>query len=153
MFVDTEAKKTFSIALAEQVPMLKRNYQRGINKDLSAHNSESLFARQVNNLIDALLHQSSELLTAMVEENTPEYAAAEQQQKSQLWRESKSATAKQKDTLVEYAYDFNRSSCALSNFPAEHLPSSVYVSEVLIQVEQKWQSWCDDQEKKIGVAA
>jgi len=45
-------------------------------------------------------------------------------------------------SLLDFALDFNRTSCALSNFPAEAKPSKDYVQAILRDIAAAWKEFC-----------
>lgn len=117
------------VNLIKSIPGLKRGYQRGVNRDLSQHQCEGLFERQTLALIDNLMAESDGLLNQA------------EQKTEKPWQELQARLQEHKNELVQYALHFNRTSCALSNFPDEHTPSSDYITSVLIQIETKWNQW------------
>ena len=131
------------------LPGLKRGYQRGINRELSQHAIEGLFARQVVSLVDALLAGA----TSWIDEQFFHTHSPNDEDKRQQWESAKAQIRFQKEALIDYALHFNRSSCALSNFPAEHSPDADYFAQVLTQVELLWQNWCSTQQTKLLQAA
>ena len=117
-------------ALQNEMPALKRGYQRGINLDLSRHRVDGILERQLLALVDAWLEACSRLLGSGIGcgGDNPEALIAR--------------LAGLRDEMVSYALQFNRSSCALSNFGEEHRPGRDYLERILLQVESRWQQWC-----------
>ncbi len=96
---------------------MKRNYERGINKDLSRQYWMGLFQRNVKEVLhDGLLETLQH-----VKANTG--LLSQKDRLLSLWQE-------QINMLVEHALSHNRSSCAISNFTEEHKPSADYVAAV-----------------------
>jgi len=120
--------------LNTKVNQLKREYQRGINKDLTQHQWQGLFERQLLQTLAGLFDFSSELNGKIKPQANDSEAIVINQyliEQTELYR----------DILIEYALQFNRSSCALSNFPAEHIPSRDYLNAVLAKIDQRWRIW------------
>lgn len=105
--------------LQQKLTLLKREYPRALNRDLAKHQSQYLFSRNVIGLQKKLL---SELETEL---STLECAS----------EDLKSKLLNQAEAFVQSALTHNRSSCAISNFPDEHHPSTQYIGDVLAQCE------------------
>lgn len=95
---------------------LGRQYQRGVNRDLSSGKADGVFARQLLSVIRTWLQQLAQ---------TPEASDS---------RETLNA-------FIATALRHNRSSCALSNFPDEHNPQGLYLAETLAAVEGYWSAF------------
>ncbi|MYM63034.1 hypothetical protein [Pseudomaricurvus sp. HS19] len=134
----TNSLKYLTDALQNEMPALKRGYQRGINVDLSRHLVDGILERQLLALVDDWLGVCSRLLDEGMGlgGDNPEALTAR--------------LAGVKDELVAYALQFNRSSCALSNFGEEHRPGRPYLERILIQVENRWQQWCAGHRTRMG---
>ena len=126
-------------AIAGLVIQLKREYQRGINRDLSQHQWQQLFSRNVLAVVEVLLSRCCEILIDTQFAQSISGGPKIDKPTRQHFTET---VAKAKDELIEHALQLHRSSCALSNFPEEHNPSAEYFTEVLTQVEQRWHEWC-----------
>ena len=92
---------------------LGRQYQRGVNRDLSSGKAQGVFARQLLNVIRTWLQQLPDPITS---------------------RDTLNA-------FIASALRHNRSSCALSNFPDEHNPQGLYLAETLAAVEGYWSAF------------
>ena len=138
---------TLETRFTTKLNQLKREYQRGINRDLSQHQWQGMFARQLANCMGQLFNYSSQLHAQLLnptqdgtlENTTTENCGANpgKNHSDQLT----TLTAQTKETLIEFALHHNRSSCALSNFPDEHLPSGEYLASALAETERLWQQW------------
>lgn len=117
------------------VPQLQRQYHRGVNLDLTRGNADGVFERQVI----AVTEQLFEKATDSIEHGMVKSSSDVDKNSWLQWCLELIAT--EKDALLEYAIKFNRSSCALSNFPKEHLPSGEYLAGVIAHVERQWQTW------------
>lgn len=111
---------TFLSGLRQQI---QRQYDRAVNRDLSRQNWQGLFGRNVRQVLQDLYAE----LLMQSEQGMDEDAL---QQISSL-----------PETLMQYALQKHRTSCALSNFPEEHMPDSAYVAEVIQITEQDWQAF------------
>ncbi|WP_317929435.1 hypothetical protein [Halioxenophilus sp. WMMB6] len=133
----TSQMHTIGDSLSRLIPGLQREYNRGINRDLSRGQSEGVFARQLLAVEKQLLEQAIDLVEQVSADGQ---LSSEEKLQWLAWYIEQIGVYK--DTLIEYALRFNRSSCALSNFKQEHLPSGEYLSEVLTNIELSWQAWC-----------
>lgn len=129
----------FDSAISALLTTLKRDYQRGVNRDLSRHEWQGLFARHVLAGVEALLAQCSEILID-TQFNQAIAGGPKIDKPSRL--QFVACVANAKNDLIEFALHLHRSSCAMSNFPEEHNPSSEYLADVLAQTEQRWSEWC-----------
>ena len=120
------------------VPMLQREYQRGVNRDLSLHRWQGILERQLLAVIERYLCQCTETISN-APKPIPDGETTEDT--TILFR----ALADIKDQLITHALSFNRSSCALSNFGEEHVPGTQYLEQILTQVETRWAQWHAEQ--------
>lgn len=110
---------------------LKRQYDRGVNRDLSRQNCQSLFRRNVIAVLaecyqDAL--KELQLLTGAESESLANVSA----------QEVLPFFDGMVEELIQYALQKHRTSCALSNFPSEHGPSAEYLDEVIQASAADW---------------
>jgi hypothetical protein len=115
------------------LPGIKRQYDRGVNRDLSQQHWQELLKRNVTTLLqqvyrDALI-QLKELTIDC--EHTAEAD-------SDLRKRVLTPFNTLIEELIQYAVQKHRSSCALSNFPDEHNPSQAYIAQVLQEVDRDW---------------
>ena len=127
---------TLTRAIALELPMLQREYQRGINRDLSTHRWQGVLERRVVELVERYLERCSSVLQDNPISSAQSITAAD----GAALRKS---LGEFKDALIAHALKFNSSSCALSNFGEEHVPGAEYLASILTQVETRWSRWCD----------
>ena len=112
----------------------KREYDRQVNRDLSRQNSEGLLKR---NLVDVMQRGYASALEKLSQLET-EHGTVDSSARTGAVLEPLEGAAEE---LIEYAVQKHRTSCALSNFPAEHRPSAAYIGEVLQAVTLQWQDF------------
>lgn len=108
-----------SDVMRSKLTVMNREYVRGVNRDLAKQNWQQLFSRNVVTVQQNLLKDLGQELSdagCTGEKIKPDLMAL-------------------LESFVQEALKHNRSSCAVSNFPDEHQPSSVYIGEVLAQCE------------------
>jgi len=119
--------------IASQKAISKRQYDRNVNMDLSRQNSQQLFKRN----IEVVLNQAYAALQGELQTRLDGGAYA-QADNADLIKPVLADFEELIDELMEYALKKHRSSCALSNFPDEHNPSREYIAEVISQVSRGW---------------
>ena len=129
------------------VTELKRTYQRGINIELSKHQSEGVFARQVTTLVNNYLSAASKFFN-----DTGDNSQVFQGLGNDSIDWFLAQCGVDKDGLIDYALKFNRSSCALSNFPQEHNANGDYLHGVLSEIEKNWCLWCEQIKERALIA-
>lgn len=117
-------------------PVIKRQYDRNVNRDLSQHNWHDLFRR---NVVDVLKQAYEEALTYLqqVSSNLPK--AQKKQEGSKLSKQALHYLNELGDEIMQYALQKHRGSCALSNFPDEHNPAKEYIATVIEELEREWE--------------
>jgi len=122
----------------ELKPVIKRQYDRCVNKDLSQQKWKSLFKR---NIVEILKKVYDHSLT-QVQQLSPEIKRMGKVKKvygisghDYILKYFDGFT----EELIQYALQKHRSSCALSNFPEEHNPSQEYIAEVLDKANHEWE--------------
>jgi hypothetical protein len=114
------------------LPGLKRQYDRGVNRDLSQQQWQDLFKRNVTVVLQQLYQDALAQLPRL--EIDPEHAQDYESLSKQVLQPLHSLI----EELIQYALHKHRSSCALSNFPEEHNPSQAYLAQVLQEVDRDW---------------
>lgn len=106
-------------------PLLKREYDRSINRDLSQQNYQELMKRNFTSVLVQLYRDALQLLQQqqLAIETNADYQS--------LGDEYLKPFEGMIDELFQYVLQKHRSSCALSNFPVEHNPAVTYIAEVL----------------------
>lgn len=142
--VTAEAERASLAGFLQQLgPMMRRLYDRGVNRDLSRQQWSLLLQRNVREVM-AQIHSDALNEWRRVEgrlASGSETSAASDQAALESLRESLakmllSAVDGLVDELVSYAVEKHRNSCAISNFPDEHRPSQDYVAETLALIRQ-----------------
>lgn len=119
-------------------PVVKRQYDRSVNKDLSQQNWQNLFKRNIVEILkqvyDHSLTQMQQLSPDFKKINTVKnnYATLAQDYALKYFDGFT-------DEFIQYALKMHRSSCALSNFPDEHNPSQEYIAEVILEANHEWE--------------
>ncbi len=111
----------------------KREYQRGVNRDLSRHFVDGVFSRQL------LINAASML--SLTEPYVESCLQQDKDHRQEVLSEAERITGKMVDALTDAALKHNHSSCALSNFPDEHHPSPETFKGVLVQLEGLRRHW------------
>ena len=128
----------FTQFVTELTQNIKRNYDRGVNRDLSQQNWHELFKRNMTTVLkpvyaDALAHlQGIPFVPQGMEVG---------QELSGLTFQVLQPMEGLVDELLQYALKKHRSSCALSNFPTEHNPSREYIDEVVEELSNDFQAF------------
>lgn len=133
----TTLTRVINEQLNNLLPAFQRYYERSINKDLSSHQWQGLFSRNLLNTLDKLFDDA----LTLVEQQRIAMGELNPLESNELLAEIDQLVNHGKDQLMNHALNYNRSSCALSNFPDEHAPSPTYFAEVLMQIEQRHADW------------
>ena len=141
--IDPKQDNTASLADFEQYvtglkQVVKRQYDRSVNKDLSQQNWQNLFKRNVTSVLKQTYKDALTQLQSMY--FAPEGVEIENRF-SKLAVQALKPFAGFVDELMQYALQKHRTSCALSNFPDEHRPSEEYIAEVLRETAKDWQDF------------
>ena len=118
------------------MPMLKRQYDRSVNKDLSQQNWDGLFQRNVIHVLKQAYDEGLSLLQQM-SSDLPK--GQRNKEGSELSKQAIHYFDALADELMQYALQKHRSSCALSNFPDEHNPAKDYIATVVQEIEREWE--------------
>lgn len=132
---DTTRLAGFHDFVEGQRRAIKRQYDRSVNKDLSQQNSQDLFGRNVSVVLQQVYQQAlMELRRLSFPESDLESADGREEFATQLLKPFDGMI----EELIQYALQKHRSSCALSNFPAEHNPSPEYLERVIAAASREW---------------
>lgn len=117
------------------LPGIKRQYDRGVNRDLSQQQWQDLFKRNVTGVLKQAYHDAlAQLQQFPLTREGAQGGGADTSVSNQVLKPYSHLI----DELIQYAVQKHRSSCALSNFPAEHNPSQDYIAEVVQEVSRDW---------------
>jgi len=124
--------------IAEQKPLLKKQYEQLLAQDLSRQQWDGCFQR---NVLAVLEHTYDDALAFV--QTLPFDSAASPVNKglSDLTKQALSAFDGFVDDFLLFVVDKHRTSCALSNFPDEHKPDKAYVNEVKRDIAGLWQNF------------
>lgn len=117
---------------------IKRQYDRSVNKDLSQQNSQDLFLRNVTAVLQQVYQQA---LAQLQQLPLSEQNLESEQGSAELMTQLLKAFDGMIEELIHYALQKHRSSCALSNFPAEHNPSPEYLAQVIDATSWDWSAF------------
>jgi len=117
------------------LPGIKRQYDRGVNRDLSQQQWQDLFKRNVTTVLKQVYQDALVQLQQVTFEGESQ---AGQETDDRLAKRVLNPFSVLIDELIQYAVKKHRSSCALSNFPEEHNPSPAYITQVLEEVDRDW---------------
>lgn len=140
MNVESNATKlvSFSKYVESLKPVIKRQYDRNVNRDLSQQNAENLFKRN----IDAVLQQTYEdSLKQLRQMSFDTHDVSAETGVSSLTSNVLGTFNGVIEELFQYALHKHRTSCALSNFPDEHNPSQEYLAVVIQDTDLGWQAF------------
>lgn len=135
---NTTSLAHFDQYVAELKQRVKRQYDRGVNRDLSRQNWRDLFKRNITAVLKQAYEDSVIQLQSM--DFDPERAELENGFSSLAVQTLTPFNGFIED-LMQYALQKHRTSCALSNFPEEHQPSEDYVAEVIQETARDWQAF------------
>ena len=116
-FIVAENSTTTSLASFEQYVTelrrtMKRQYDRNVNKDLSQQKWQGLFKRNITLLLKQAYEDSLRQLQNITIDSENSYVQALKPFEGII------------EELMQYAVQKHRTSCALSNFPDEHIHPS-----------------------------
>lgn len=126
----------FSKVVAELKTGLSREYDRGVNRDLSQQRHQQVFKRNITKVLQAIYRQALTELQRLTfeDENQGDEKIREQELGPELLRCFDGVI----EEIILYALHKHRSSCALSNFPDEHNPSPDYIAQVIEETSRDW---------------
>ena len=110
----------FDQYVTELKQIMKRQYDRSINKDLSRQQWQGLFKR---NVISALKQVYEDALGRLIQLSFDPEGIEAVKEVAELTALVLQPFDGFVDEFVQYALQKHRTSCALSNFPDEHKPS------------------------------
>ena len=117
--------------LQGRLAQLKRSYIRRINQDLTQHRWQGMLGNNIKSVIQELLDELQSELIAQIQrratvEERVSFVNLAQENILQLVHE-----------FTHAAIQHNRTSCALSNFGAEHKPDQGYLDEIAVQTQDQ----------------
>ncbi|MHB1322551.1 MAG: FAD-dependent oxidoreductase, partial [Acidithiobacillus ferrivorans] len=128
----------FGTWVTAQQPDLLATYRRHLNQYLTRQHKEQLTQRA---LLDTIEQFYSEALRQLSELPFDTSSTGIHKGRSELTPEVHAPFATVHQTLISEALAFNRSSCALSNFPEEHTPGKEYLSTIARDLAAAWREF------------
>ncbi|MHB8850847.1 MAG: flavin monoamine oxidase family protein [Acidithiobacillus ferriphilus] len=128
----------FGTWVTAQQPDLLATYRRHLNQYLTRQHKEQLTQRA---LLDTMEQFYSEALRQLSELPFDTSGTGIHKGRSDLTPEVHAPFATVHQTLIREALAFNRSSCALSNFPEEHEPGKEYLSTIARDLAAAWREF------------
>ena len=117
---------------------MKRQYNRGIIRDLSLHNTNGMLRRNMTSVLNTIYKESLSKLQA---QNSDIHSGKSEEDLSSTVIEVLKPYDGIIEELLQYAINFHRSSCALSNFPDEHHPTGHYIGSAIDQATKDWEDF------------
>lgn len=127
--------------VAEQKPLLKKQYETLLAHDLSRQQWDGCFQRNVLIVLERAYSEALAQLTSLPFDAT---VSPVNRGLSDLTRTTLAAFDGFVDDFLLFVVDRHRTSCALSNFPDEHKPDKSYVNEVMRAIAGLWQNFALD---------
>jgi monoamine oxidase len=132
---------SFSNAVNGMKAGIKHAYDRGVNRDLSQQQYQDVFRRNVTRVLREIYQQA----LAKLQQLTLEKESVGSEQSKEKHNDLCTMLLQSFDGVIEelilYALHKHRSSCALSNFPAEHNPGADYITEVIEEASRDWSAF------------
>jgi len=128
----------FAAWVAAQRDSAFDDYRVRLNRSLAAQQREQLTQLAVLGATEAVFAAALQVLEALTFDMR---SVAVERGRSALTPEVQKPFRDFMQSLLDDAVAFNRTSCALSNFPHEHKPSKDYVQTILRDVAAAWQEF------------
>jgi hypothetical protein len=120
---------------------MEREYDRGVNRDLSQQRYQQVFRRNVTIVLRETYQQVLAEWHQQLFENESQGNQKNLDQGHTLCSNLLQSFDGVIEELILYALQKHRGSCALSNFPDEHNPSVEYLSEVIDETSRDWSAF------------
>ena len=136
--------------VAQLRQQMKRQYDRGVNQDLSRQNSQDLLKRNMTSVLQAVYSESLPRLRAYSVD------VSEIDTENEFSETALSLLTLYDgivEELLQYALKKHNTSCALSNFPDEHKPSKTYITEVIEEAGKDWENFAMQVNDILAVAS
>ncbi len=135
---NTDGVAQFHRYVTEQKPLLKKQYETLLARDLSRQQWDGCFQR---NVLIVLEQAYNEALTHLKILSFDTAASPVNRGLSDLTGKTLAAFDGFVDEFLLFVVDRHRTSCALSNFPDEHRPDKSYLIEVMRAIAGLWQNF------------
>ncbi|MGZ8153034.1 MAG: amine oxidase [Methylovulum sp.] len=124
--------------IAEQKPLLKKQYEQLLAHDLSRQQWDGCFQRNVLAVLEQAYDEALAYIKTLPFDSSTSMV---NRGLSDLTKQLLAAFDGFVDDFLLFVVDKHRISCALSNFPGEHKPDNAYVNEVRHGVAELWQNF------------
>jgi monoamine oxidase len=127
--------------IAQQKPLLRKQYERLLVQELSQRQWNGCFQRNVLIVVQRFYEDSlTQIKTLSFDASTSPINRG----LSDLTKQVLQVFEGFVDEFLLFVVDKHRTSCALSNFPDEHKPDKSYVNEVRRVIAALWQDFAID---------
>lgn len=124
--------------IAEQKPLLTKRYEKLLAQDLSQQQWDGSFGRNVLVVLGEAYDEALAFVKTLAFDSS---TAPVNRGLSDLTKALLAAFDGFVDEFLLFVVDKHRTSCALSNFPDEHKPGTVYVNAVRHDIAELWQNF------------
>jgi monoamine oxidase len=136
--INTASLARFGDWVAAQADTAFDDYCRRLSRSLAAQHKEQLTQRAMLESIEEVYRRALEVLDGLTFDMS---GVAVERGRSALTPDVQRPFRDLMQSLLDDVIAFNRTSCALSNFPHEHQPSKEYVQTILRDVAAAWQEF------------
>ncbi|MDD5580974.1 MAG: amine oxidase [Methylobacter sp.] len=124
--------------IAEQKPVLRKQYEQLLAQDLSRQQWDGCFQRNVLTVLEQAYDEALSFVNTLPFDSTTSQV---NHGLSELTKQALTTFDGFVDDFLLFVVDKHRTSCALSNFPDEHKPDKPYVNEVKREIAGLWQNF------------
>ncbi len=136
--INTASLARFGDWVAAQADTAFDDYCRRLSRSLAAQHKEQLTQRAMLESIEEVYRRALEVLDGLTFDMS---GVAVERGRSALTPDVQKPFRDLMQSLLDDVIAFNRTSCALSNFPHEHQPSKEYVQIILRDIAAAWQEF------------
>ncbi len=136
--INTDSITQFHRYIAEQKPLLRKRYEKLLAHDLSQQQWDGCFGRNTLAVLGEAYDEALAFMKTLVFDSR---TVQINQGLSDLTKALLVAFDGFVDEFLLFAVDKHRTSCALSNFPDEHKPDTVYLNAVRRDIAELWRNF------------
>jgi monoamine oxidase len=136
--INAESLAQFGDWVAAQADVAFDDYYRRLNRSLADQQKEQLTQRAILASVEEVYGNALDVLAGLRFDMS---GVAVERGRSALTPEVQKPFRDFMQSLLDDVIAFNRTSCALSNFPDEHQPSKEYVQTILRDIAAAWQEF------------
>jgi len=136
--LNTVSLEKFARFIAGSKVMMKNQYQQRLAAELSRQQWDGCFQRNVLFVIE---HAYDQALAQLIELDFDSRHTQVVRGFSELTRQVLAIFDGFIDDFLLFVINKHRTSCALSNFPDEHKPDTIYINTVKREIAVLWQSF------------